>query len=159
MLRHPKAFSLVELMIIVMLLAIMAMIVMPKFASSADETREAALATDYTNAIRQIDLYRIQHGERWPETDENGVQDTANFIKRMIGRTTFKGKLDPNGEFGPYLMEWPTNPFMGAADAASEIKFSPDEAWTRDGSTGWLYTCNTHKLYINSIKGGTDFSR
>ena len=100
MLSDRRAFSLVELLIIAMLLGIMAMIVIPKYSSSADDTRETSLATDYSNTSRQLDLYRHQHGGRGPETDENGSLDTANFINRMTGRTTYAGRPDANGQFG-----------------------------------------------------------
>lgn len=153
MLRYRRAFSLVELLIVVMLLAIMAMIVMPKFSSSANDTRQAALATDHSNAVRQIELYQHQHGGRYPEIKETGSRDTGNFINRMIGRTTFAGKLDPSGPFGPYLMEWPANPFLGNDEAAAEIKFGATPPAPRDDSTGWYYAWSEHRLYINSIQG------
>ena len=155
--RNRKAFSLVELLIIAMILGIMAMIVVPKFSSSADDTREAALGTDFSNVKRQIELYKHQHGGRCPEIKENGDRDTAKFIARMTGKTTFEGKLDAAGQFGPYLLEWPTNPFMEGA-AASQIKFDKNPPGARDGSSGWYYAWATHRLYINSLQGGADLS-
>ncbi len=152
-LPNRKAFSLVEILIVVIMLGIMAMIVIPKFSSSADDTRESALATDYSNASRQIELYKHQHAGRGPETDENGSLDTANFVSRMTGRTTQESGLAANGEFGPYLMEWPSNPFVEGA-AASQITFGKDPPAARDGATGWYYSWKTRRLYVNSLQGG-----
>ena len=156
MYQDRKAFSLVEILIVVVMLGIMAMIVMPKFASSSDDARDSALGVDYSTALRQLELYKHQHGGRCAETNEFGARDTANFINRMTGRTTFEGKLDANGQFGPYLMEWPTNPFVEGA-AGSQVKFGKNPI-ARDGSTGWYYAWATQKLYINSTVGGADLS-
>ena len=150
------AFSLVEILIVVIMLGIMAMIVMPKFSNSADDTRESALGVDYSAVLRQLELYKHQHKGRYPDTNENGARDTANYINRMTGRTTFEGKLDASEEFGPYLMEWPTNQFVDGA-AASQIKFGKNPI-ARDGTTGWYYAWANQKLYINSTVGGLDLS-
>lgn len=154
-LSNRKAFSLVEILIVVIMLGIMAMIVLPKFSSSADDTRESALAMDYANTSRQIELYKHQHAGRGPETDESGSLDTANFISRMTGRTTQESGLDANGEFGPYLMAWPSNPFIEGA-AASQITFGKDPPLARDGATGWYYSWKNRRLYVNSTAGGAD---
>jgi len=155
--QDSRGFTIVEMMIVVVILGIMAMIVVPKFGASADESRESALAVDFSSACRQIELYKHQHGNRGPEINESGARDTANFINRMIGRTTSEGKLDPTGRFGPYLMEWPTNPFVDGA-AASQIKFGQNALPARDGTTGWYYSWALRKLYINSLQGGADLS-
>ncbi len=154
--QDRRAFSLVELMIVAVMLGIMAMIVIPKYSSSADDTRESALGVDYASARRQLELYKHQHGGRCADTNEFGARDTANFINRMTGRTTFEGKLDANGEFGPYLMEWPENPFVDGA-ASTQVKFGKNPI-ARDGTTGWYYAWGTQKLYINSTQGGADLS-
>ena len=152
-----RAFTLVEIMIVAVMLGIVAMIVVPKFSNSANEARESALAMDYSRVCRQIELYKHQHGNRGPETKENGHLDTGNFVKRMTGRTTREGKLDANGELGPYLMEWPTNPFV-EGEAASQIKFGKNAPDARDGKTGWYYSWAKRRLYVNSLQGGADLN-
>ena len=152
MAHRNSAFTLTELVIVVMILGIMAMIVIPKYASSADDTRNKALATDYATALRQFELYKHQHSGKTPDIAANGTLDTANFIKRMTGRTDIDGTLNGNGRFGPYLMEWPTNPFVHGA-AGAQIKFGKPAPASRDGSTGWYFSTDLKKLYINTDNG------
>ncbi len=155
MLNKTRAFTLIELLIVVIILGIMAMIVIPKFASSADDTREKALATDYSAAARQIELYKHQHVGRLPHLKEDGSDDTGNLIARMTGKTDIDGKLNAAGKFGPYLMAWPSNPFVPGANEA-KIKFRAKAPASRDDSTGWYYATNTGKLYVNCTVGGAD---
>ena len=152
MTRRKSAFTLTELIIVVMILGIMAMIVIPKYASSADDARDKTLATDYASALRQFELYKHQHSGRTPDLAANGSLDTANFIKRMTGRTDIDGTLNANGAFGPYLMEWPANPFVEGA-AGEQIKFGKPAPSSLDGSKGWYFSTNLKKLYINTDNG------
>jgi len=153
--RRATGFTLVEIVIVVIILGIMAMIVVPRFANSADDARESALATDYNAAVRQILLYKHEHLGLLPHQKADGNSDKDNFIARMTGKTDADGTLNPSGKFGPYLLEWPSNPFM-TGPAASEIKFGGDAPSSRDGSEGWYYAENTGKLYIYSTEGGAD---
>ena len=148
----PEGFSLVEVLIVVLMLAILAMIVVPQFAISQDEARDAALSTDLKAIRRQIELYRLQHGGRGPEENENGQFDTANFVNRLIGRTTPQGAIDPNGECGPYLPIWPSNPFCEAA-VAEQVKFGKTNGPPRDGTSGWYFDILLRQIYPNSTEG------
>jgi len=150
------AFTLTEILIVVLILAILAMITVPQWSDTSEEAREAALATDLQTARRQIQLYRSQHNGRGPELNENGAKDPANFVARMTGRTDQNGKLNPAGKYGPYLNAWPSNPFV-EGDAASKIQFHSNVAPPRHGLTGWYYSLTTGMLYANSTRGGEAF--
>lgn len=156
MIPLEKGFTLVEILIIVMILAILAMIAIPKWVEASDDTREAALATDLQSARRQIQLYRSQHNGLGPEFNEGGGLDPANFVARMTGRTDVNGALKSGGECGPYLSAWPSNPFVEGA-AAQAIQFHSNAAPPRHGLAGWYYSLTTGMLYPNSIKGAKAF--
>ena len=150
------AFTLVEVLIIVLIVAILAMVVIPEWADTTDDAREAALATDLQTARRQIQLYRSEHSGRRPELDEAGLSDAANFVVRMTGRTDQSGALNSAGNCGPYLTDWPSNPFVQGA-AAQTIQFHSNVAPPRHGMTGWYYSLTTGMLYANSTTGGEAF--
>lgn len=150
--RRRTAFTLVEVLIVVMLLAVLAMIAIPRFSGASEQARESALSTDLQTVRRQIELYKSDHNGRGPHLDESGNLDTIRFVGRMLSKTTFDGKIDNlNGTCGPYMREWPENPFIGGA-AAKSVKFGEGDP-ARDGSSGWYYNTQTGILYPNSVEG------
>ena len=139
-----RGFTLVELMIVVSLLGILAALVVPEFSSSTTEAKTAALQSNLTAIRKQIELYRHDHNEAVPAAiGETG----ADFIRRMTTKTDAAG--DPGGDFGPYFMRMPANPFNDLAtvrigDAAAGANshgwrfdpvmglFQPDDACDAD---------------------------
>ena len=144
--------TLVEVIIVVLILAIISMIVVPRFTSASDEAKDAALMTDIHTTRSQIRLYVTQHAGRLPHLNEFGAMDTANFAKRLTGRTDVAGKLAAGGPMGPYLKVWPENPFSSSSVAA-EIKFGTAATPPRDDTTGWYYNTDTGIVSPNSIGG------
>jgi general secretion pathway protein G len=65
MTRKVKGFTLVELLVVAVVLAIFAAIVVPQFASTTDEAKASAVKSDVSGLRSAIDLYRQQHGH-WP---------------------------------------------------------------------------------------------
>lgn len=57
-----KGFTLVELLIVVIILAILAAIVVPQFASTTDDAKISSLDSTLSNMRGAISLYRQQHG-------------------------------------------------------------------------------------------------
>lgn len=151
--RGRYAVTLVEVLIVVLILAIISMVVVPKLGSASDEARESALLTDLRTARCQIRLYATQHAGRLPHLDENGQLDTANLVNRLTKRTDIDGKLNPNGPSGPYLLEWPDNPFCPAS-VSQKIQFGTAPTPPRDGTSGWYYNTNTGIVSPNSTMGG-----
>ncbi|MHC4983619.1 MAG: type II secretion system protein [Planctomycetota bacterium] len=151
--RLNSSFTLVEILIAVLILAIVAMLVVPRFASSSQDARDAALATDLKALRRQIELYKVQHdGGKGPEVNELGQYDLGNFVNRVTQRTTPSGALDSAGSCGPYLSEWPANPFCDS-DVAKSIKFGKPETPPRDGTSGWYYSIFSRQIHVNSQQG------
>ena len=61
-----SGFTLVELLIVAIILAILAAIVVPQFASSTDDARDSALRSNLSGIRGAIDLYTQQHGSTFP---------------------------------------------------------------------------------------------
>lgn len=150
--RRTYAFTLVEVLIVVMLLAVLAMIAIPRFSGASEQARESALATDLQTVRRQIEIYKSDHNGRGPHINELEALDTIRFTGRLLSKTTVDGKIDnTNGTCGPYLREWPSNPFVPDSVATS-IKYGTG-APARDDSSGWYFNTATGMLYPNSVEG------
>ena len=142
-------FSFLEILIVVVMMAILAMIIIPKIAGVSDYTRASALATDLETTKRVIELYKLEHGGRSPHVNEAGQSDEENFILRMTSATDDNGAIDANGTCGPYLREWPANPYCESA-IAQKILFGKLAITPLDGTTGWYYSRTSLRLHINA---------
>ncbi len=59
--RNQEGFTLVELLIVVIILAILAAIIVPQFSAATDDATQSAYDTNIANIRSAIDLYRQQH--------------------------------------------------------------------------------------------------
>lgn len=156
-----NGFTLVELLIVTIILAILAAIVVPQFAATTDDANAAAYDANLSALRSAVELYRQQHGA-YPgnvaataATCINGANETAavgdaSFVTQMTRFTNQIGQActgtDPNEfRFGPYLKDGiPNNPLgtnntvnvvatgvLGLASAATG-------GWRFDSITGEL---------------------
>ena len=87
-----QGFTLVELLIVVIILAILAAIVVPQFSSSTLDAKESALDSTLANFRSALDLYYQQHGSRYPggfkETDGTATTTDAGRLAAMKAQLT-----------------------------------------------------------------------
>jgi prepilin-type N-terminal cleavage/methylation domain-containing protein len=139
-----RGFTLVELLIVVIILAILAAVVIPTFKDSSVEAKESSLATTM-NAMRQaISLYRVQHKEVYP-----GQTNWTQFITQLSTATDADG--DAGGAYGPYLRTAiPKNPINDSAVG----KLISDMSVGPSGTEGYAYNPATGELRAN-VSGAT----
>lgn len=145
--NRRNGFTLIEILIVVVILGILAAIVIPQYLVASGEARDSALETDLKAVRGQLELYKAQHVGKYPHLDEDGAADTANFKDRLTGRTDSDGKIDANGPLGPYLQEFPTNPY--ADTNADGLSFGTADPAPGDGTTGWYFNTSSGKFSPN----------
>ena len=64
--RAPRAFTLIEILIVVVILGILAAVVVPQFTDASSEAKLSALQTNLHTIRSQLQLYRMQHNGTWP---------------------------------------------------------------------------------------------
>lgn len=64
--RRSRAFTLVEILIVVVILGILAAIVVPQFTSASQEAQAGNTATQLQTIRSQIELYRVRHNGNYP---------------------------------------------------------------------------------------------
>ena len=73
-LTSRSGFTLVELLIVVIILAVLAAIVIPQFSSSTQEAKESALRSTLLEMRNAVELYYHQHNAVYP-----GFQKTDGY--------------------------------------------------------------------------------
>ena len=136
---NRKAFTLVEILIVVIILGILAAIVIPQFSEASDDARLSSMVSDLQTVRCQLELYRVEHGI-YPD----GVDSTA-WVAQLTGKTMKDGTAWDNTvgtDYGPYMQIFPTNPFNDLSDVAFG-------GAAGDNSTGWRFDSTTGKFAAN----------
>ena len=158
--KAQQGFTLVELLIVVIILAILAAIIVPQFTAATDDATQSAYDTNIANIRAAIDLYRQQHNE-YPGaviatggTCVNGAAVTTGavgpeaFIAQLRNYTNAAGEActgtDPNEfKYGPYLKDdLPANPLgtnndlTVVTDGVLGLSSGSTGGWRFDSVTG-----------------------
>lgn len=176
--RSEQGFTLVELLIVVIILAIMSAIAIPQFSSSTEDAKVSSLETNLAELRAAVELYYHQHNSRYPgvyaETDGTTATATAAaaqtaFIAQLTQYTDSNGKVagvkNATYKYGPYIKKatLPKNPFIDGAAAVGVLADIAQNditvAVTVDGTTGWKFYTKTGRLIANdntTLSDGTN---
>ena len=67
--RRIRAFTLIEVMVVIAILAVLAALIVPKVMSRPDEARVVAARQDIASLLQALKLYRLDNG-RYPTTEQ-----------------------------------------------------------------------------------------
>ena len=152
-----RAFTLVEILAVVVLLGILAVIVLPLVANSSISAKESALAHELQMLRRFALIYKTQHrevGPGYPNGDitqaptEQAFFDQMTMASNPAGQTAAVGT--PGFERGPYMMKIPVNPLnnLSTLQMLGDADVFPGNA---DNSHGWIYKASTSEFRSDSI--------
>jgi prepilin-type N-terminal cleavage/methylation domain-containing protein len=137
--RCRPAFTLVEILIVVVLLAILAAAIMPQFSTSAKDAQESSAAFSLQGLRSQIEVYKAQHAGQTPPT-----------LDKLTVRTNAEGTsgTDPTSyPFGPYMPHLPENPFNQQHSVEAISSYPPSAAGA--STSGWLYHPASGNVFLN----------
>ena len=137
-----SAFTLVEILIVVIILGILAAIVVPQFTDASNEARLSRLQSDLQSVRSQIELYKMQHGGDDPSAD--ATANNTDFWTQLTTKTDAAGAA--GGNLGPYLQNAPTNPFVVNAAGAASSDVNEGAAADAAGTDGWNFDATTGKF-------------
>jgi general secretion pathway protein G len=103
---RAAAFTLIELLLVLVILAVLAAVVVPKFTGRAEQARMAAAKTDITALETALDTFEVDAG-RYPSTDEglNALLNPPSGVKTWNGPYVKKAPVDPWNN--PYVYRYP----------------------------------------------------
>ena len=122
-----KAFTLIEILIVVVILGILAAVVVPQFTNASEDANDAAVRTQLQTLRGQIELYRAQIGSD----------------PTLIGITQRTQHIEND-----YLMVAPMNPLTASTRVAAEAAENLGWVWRAKSDTN-----DTKALYAVDADG------
>lgn len=135
---NRKGFTLVEILIVVIILGILAAIVIPQFTEASNDARASALDSDLQTVRSQLELYKMQHIGGYPASATLSTAATS----QLLNRTNQAGTIMPadgataDYPYGPYLQQFPSNPYVAGAAATTVGDIDDGTAWEYDEDDG-----------------------
>ena len=144
--RSRAGFTLVEVLIVVVIMAVLAALVIPQFTSSTDDAKASTLLANLRTLRAQLELYRFHHDGAVPTI-------TAASLPQLTSATNVAGSMGAAGTsfpFGPYLVTGiPENPVNGKNTVVEATTVPPAAV---SGDAGWLYDTETGRIWANTTE-------
>jgi prepilin-type N-terminal cleavage/methylation domain-containing protein len=144
-----NAFTLIEVLIVVIIMAVLAATIIPQFSSSTNDAKGSAVSFNLHTIRTQIELYKAQHLGTGPAVDK--------FKSQMTGLTNTSGVVGTDKKdypFGPYIQgDIPVNPFKNS-NAIKETNATTQALAQAavGGAEGWMYNPLTGDFYPNNVE-------
>ncbi|HUT09265.1 MAG TPA: type II secretion system protein [Thermoguttaceae bacterium] len=135
-----NAFTLIEVLIVVVIMAVLAATIIPQFTTSTKDARDNAAAFNVRTMQCQVELYKQQHLEKYPPAND--------FVNQMTTATNIDSGTTGETPYGPYMQEVPANPYNGSQEvvAVAAEGTAPDAPV---GTAGWQYDQSNGRVYAN----------
>ena len=117
--RAARGFTLIELLLVLVILAVLAAVVVPKFTGRTEQAKVAAAKADISNIELQLDAFEIDAG-RYPSNEEGltALITPPQSVRGWNGPYLKKGMpTDPWGR--PYVYRFPGQLTPGSPDVFS----------------------------------------
>lgn len=133
-------FTLVEVLIVVVIMAILAATIIPQFTDSTSDAKASTTKFNLHTLRSQIELYKTQH---------NGVVPSGTLVELTVN-TDIDGNQGTGASYpyGPYIRQIPDNPFSNSS-TITVITNDPAVAADVTGTGGWLYNATTGGIWID----------
>jgi general secretion pathway protein G len=144
----PSGISFIEFALMAALLSGCAISLAPELAAATRTAREQALEEDLAMFRRQIEQYRLDHGNQLPA---EGTNSEATFVSQLTRRTNEHGDVAERAHFGPYIIgELPVNPYSGKSRVLVVPGPFQREHVDGDGTHGWAFSSTTGEIRANT---------
>jgi general secretion pathway protein G len=161
-----RAFTLVEIVVVVLILGIIATVAVPRVMRRTVSDGETALKQDLSTVRSAIERYASDHRGTFPGAVADGDGHKAGSeqaVKNQLMHYTnefgaISKEKNPAYPFGPYLRgEFPRAPVGPRIDSDTlKVENAGHLLSGKDGSTAWRYDIATGELILNSTAMSSD---
>jgi general secretion pathway protein G len=132
-----RAFTLVEILIVVVILGILAALVIPNFTRATEDSTKSALKRQLQSINSQIEIYRARNAGGFPTNDL-----TSPLVE---GGSNYGWGVMVSGE---YFKEAPMNPYTGSRLVVAGTEADAIGHAGSDASAGWYYLAEPAQLVV-----------
>lgn len=136
-----SAFTLVEILIVVVIMAILAATIIPQFTDSATDAKRGTAQFNLTTLRGQIETYKTHHAGVKPGNTLIELTQSTN-----AAGTSGTGAAYP---YGPYIRELPDNPITNSKAVKVIMNNPATAADVTSGGGGWLYHPASGNVWID----------
>lgn len=138
--RTRNAFTLIEVLIVVVIMAVLAATVVPQFTDATADAKTNTAMFNLNTLRSQIELYKAQHDGNHPTSLSLLTQATN------IDHSTSGGSQP----FGPYMQSVPENTVNGATDVADiSTATAASGDVTASNAGGWIYSTLSGGIWLD----------
>jgi len=133
-----RAFTLVEILIVVVILGILASIVVPQFAGAITEASVGTTQSELEKLRRAVEVFQVRNENSLPVV--------------TAGDGTWGSLISGAGE---YLKEAPANPYIGGTNKqVITLGTAPDTVFQT--THGWIYNSTTGEIWAGGFDVNDD---
>lgn len=139
-----SAFTLIEVLIVVVIMAVLAATIIPQFTSSTKDAQSSTAEFNSRTLRAQIELYKAHHNGAYPDLSKGA--DLAQLTKYTDANGNTSDTRTGAYVYGPYVSEIPKNPF-NSKNAVKATTDNPPTAGDSSDQYGWQYNKNTGGIW------------
>lgn len=125
--HRRNAFTLVELLIVVVILGILAAVVIPQFSNASDSAVKSALKSQLQTMTAQTELFKVQNAGVYPTLGESAPTPNNNGWGVLIAQKYLKAE-----PYNSYVAK--SNLIVGTASAMAVTKAAATAGWATDNA-------------------------
>ncbi len=143
MAKKRNAFTLIEVLIVVIIMAVLAATIIPQFSSSTEDAKSSTLDFNLHTIRSQIEMYKVHHLGKAPSL--------TDFARQMTEKTNVQGGFTGDTAYGPYIQnQIPANPFNHSSAVVAVAAAGVVPTGVVAGDAGWQYDETTGGFYPNN---------
>jgi prepilin-type N-terminal cleavage/methylation domain-containing protein len=141
-----SAFTLVEVMMVIVALAIIAGVVVPQVTTVIDDAKNSAMLRDLRETSMAIERYRMEHAGAPPDLIQNET------LVQLVEKTDVDGNIGTGPEYiyGPYMEKVPPNALNNVSRVFRVNTAPPPNLSSR---VGWVYHEESGQIWAGLHNG------
>lgn len=130
-----RGFTLVEVLIVVVIMAVLAATIIPQFTDSTKDAKESTGKFNLHALRGQLELYKAHHSGAYPDV-----------LSKLTVKTNVDHTTTGTPTLGPYCHEIPDDSVTGSSAVAAS---AADPIAVTGTTGGWIYNAATGEIRIN----------